>query len=86
MAMKVNRTLDKMGRVIIPSTFREALDLQPESTVSLEVGKDCLIITVASKRCTVCGKGVENRHHTEIKDGKYICFDCAQSVARAMMK
>lgn len=86
MAMKVDRPIDKMGRVVIPSTFREALDLQPESTVSLEVGKDCLIIKVSPKRCTVCEKSVENRHHTEIKDGKYICFDCAQSVARAMMK
>lgn len=86
MGMKVNRPLDKMGRIVIPSDFREALNLQPESRVSVEVGKDCLIITAASKLCTVCGKSVEKRHHTEIKDGKYICFDCAQSVARAMMK
>lgn len=86
MAMKVSRPLDKMGRIVIPSDFREALNLHPESRVSVEVGKDCLIITADSKRCTVCGKNVENRHHTALDSGKYICFECAQNVAKAMMK
>lgn len=86
MSMKVTRQLDKAGRVIIPSDFREAFNIQPGGAVDIEVGKDYLIIKPASKLCTVCAKSVENRHHTELPDGKLICFDCSQNVAKAMMK
>jgi ribosome-binding protein aMBF1 (putative translation factor) len=37
----------------------------------------------------LCGKSVEDKHHTDVninKSQKHICFDCAQAVARAMMR
>lgn len=84
--MKETYRVDKQGRVLIPSNIRQRLNIQPDSMVTVESEKGCVCIRLTKESCALCGKNVEGKHHTKLTDGKLICFNCAQSVARAMMK
>lgn len=78
------------GRVVIPSHFRKALNLNNGGIVTIEMGDDgALRVRATHERCSVCGKNIEGKHHTDVsinKSKKHICFDCAQAIARAMMR
>lgn len=84
--MKATYRVDKQGRVLIPSNIRNRLNIHPDSLVTVEAEKGCICIRPTQNSCALCGKSVEGKHHTKLTDEKLICFVCAQSVARAMMK
>ena len=90
MATKSTRYLDNQGRVIIPSHIRKALNLGPNNVVSVELDdNNCIRIRATDERCSLCGESVSGKGHTTIKAGageKFICYNCAQAVARAMLK
>ena len=84
--MKTTYRVDKQGRVLIPSNIRDKLNIQPDSMVTVEADKGCVCIRLTKISCALCAKNVEGKNHTTLPDGKLICFTCAQTVARAMMK
>lgn len=90
--MSVNSTcrLDQQGRIVLPSHFRKALNIGPGNVVSVDMDDDGAIrVRATHERCSVCGASVEDKHHTDVninKSQKHICFDCAQAIARAMMR
>lgn len=90
MTIKSTRFVDPQGRVVLPNHIRKELNLQPGNTVYVNLDDDGTIrITVAKERCSLCGESVEGQHPTDVPIGrskKKICYNCAQSVARAMMK
>ena len=87
MATKSVHRIDDQGRVVLPSHIRKALNLQSRSAVSVSLDDDGTIrLRAEVARCCICGESVEGKHHTHLSDEKLICFDCAQKVARAMMK
>ena len=90
MATKSLRYVDDQGRIILPSHIRKALNIGKGHTVTLDLDDDGSVrIRAVKERCCICGKGVQNKHCSEVtvgSDKKFVCFDCAQAVSRAMMK
>ena len=68
--------IDKLGRVVIPKSIREALNISHEDEISLYVEEGKLIITKRDQLCTFCKnpKVVQ-----QIKDN-FICGGCLSSI------
>ena len=49
------REIDKLGRVVIPIEFRNALGLESESPVEITAATDRIIIRKHRSRCVLCG-------------------------------
>lgn len=84
------RFVDKQGRIIIPAHIRNDLNIGTGHTVTIEQeGKDSIRIRVVPDRCCICGDAVDNKRFTNVPVGsetKPVCFDCAQAVAKSMMR
>lgn len=91
MATKATRLIDPQGRVILPSHIRHALNLQPGNVVEVDLDDDGTIkIKAIRERCCICGEGVEGDQPTiNLTTGpnrKIMCHNCAQLVARKLLK
>lgn len=84
------RYVDKQGRFILPAPVRKHLDVGKGHTIELILEADNTVrIKAVPERCCVCGDALGEKHHTAVKTGngdKCVCYDCAQNIARAMMK
>lgn len=80
------RFVDKQGRFVLPAYVRKHLKVGKGHTIELFLEADNTVrIKAVPERCCVCGDSVGEKHHTEVND-KLICYECAQAIARAMMK
>ena len=90
MATKSTRFVDNQGRIILPAHIRKALTIGRGHCVTVSLDDDGTIrIKAVPERCCICGDAVDQKHYTEVTvgtDEKIVCFDCAQALARAMMK
>ena len=90
MSVKSTCRLDPQGRIVLPVHFRKALSIGPGNVVSVDMDDDGAIrVRATHERCSVCGNNIDGKHHTDVninKSKKHICFECAQAIARAMMK
>ena len=83
------RYVDDLGRVILPAHIRKAMNLGKGKCIEVTLDEDGTVrIKAIKERCSVCGNAVEGKHHTEIEANgkKLICYECAQAIARAMLK
>lgn len=81
MRTKSTRRLDGQGRVILPAHIRKALNLSPESTVTIEMEDDGSIrIRPTEERCCICGEGVAGapfvQEITVRNETRYVCGYC----------
>lgn len=90
MATKSLRFVDNQGRIILPAHIRKALTIGKGHTVTVELDDDGSIrIRAVKERCCICGDAVNQKNFTEVTvgaDEKIVCYDCAQAIARSMMK
>lgn len=90
MATKSVRRLDDLGRVVLPSNIRKALNLGPRSVVEVDLDDDneTVRIRTTSERCSVCGEPIDGRPHAEVDANgkKLVCYRCAQAVAQDMIR
>lgn len=90
MATKSTRFVDPQGRIILPAHMRQALNIGKGHSVSVRLEADNTIrITAVPERCCACGDAVDQKHYTEFEtsNGKRLaCYECAQALAKAMMK
>lgn len=68
----VRKTIDDLGRIVLPKEIRKSLDFEIRSTVELYVDGDSLIITKSKTSCVFCGS---NEELVEYK-GKSVCSNC----------
>lgn len=89
MATVKTTRMDAQGRVILPPHIRKELNMNPGQLVKVELENGTIKIQPSEDRCSLCGKSVEQQHHTNVTIGpseKRICYNCAQAIARAMMR
>ena len=90
MATKSVRRVDDLGRVVLPSNIRKALNLGPRSVVEVDLADDneTIRIRATSERCSVCGKPIDSKPHAEVETNgkKFVCYICAQAVAQDMIR
>ena len=55
----IYKTVDELGRMVLPKEMREHLDVLPKERVELIVGEDCVILRKHHEGCTFCHKAAE---------------------------
>lgn len=82
------KRVDTQGRVLIPASIRETLNIQPETAVSVRLEGDTIKINVAEERCCICSESVKGKAFFElyggcIKSKKIICNKCLKKIKEA---
>ena len=70
----IERQIDKLGRVVLPISFRKRLNLVENSTVHISLEGDSIIITPSSNFCVLCG--ADSDPHANIK----LCAKCIRRI------
>ena len=59
----IEKSVDNLGRVVLPMKFRKKLGLTTDSKVLLSLTEDSISITPIEQRCALCeGKVPENQN------------------------
>ena len=69
----IQRTVDELGRIVLPADMRESLNLNAGDSVDLVLGQDCLSLRKSVPCCISC-RGTKALHR--LPTGKYLCQTC----------
>ena len=72
MSAGVFRTIDNLGRVVLPSDMRRSLGIAEDDEIELSLEKNSIVIRKRIPGCIFCGR----KTHLSEFDGKYICSGC----------
>ena len=72
------RTLDSLGRIVIPRDFRRALEISESDDLYLSLSDNKIVIEKAKATCAFCDS---TDKLTSFKD-KYICSRCKSSLLK----
>ena len=70
----IERKIDKLGRVVLPISFRKRLNLTENSSVNISLDDDTIFITPTEKRCALCGSN--SALHSDVQ----LCNTCIRRV------
>ncbi len=73
---KPKRSIDKMGRIVIPNDIRKATGLNVGDEVTFEVSGTGILIVPVTKHCTLCGSKYDLVSYCD----KYVCKTCIKSL------
>lgn len=78
--MKFTRSIDDLGRVVIPAEIRKNIGVSMGDKLNVELDGNKVIITNAENRCTFCGKPAT----IKVTDDHLICKSCAKTIQKGM--
>jgi AbrB family looped-hinge helix DNA binding protein len=55
-ASGIERKIDSLGRLVIPSSIRERFALTEGTYVEISILDDVIVLTPLGERCPVCGR------------------------------
>ncbi len=73
--MKLTRKIDKLGRLVLPSDFRSALDIE-RAEVTLTLEDDSITVRKKTPTCRLCGSA------EELNGDFKICRSCIEKIKR----
>ena len=76
MGKGMRRKIDKLGRVVIPKSLRNALGVDLNDEISMTLNGDSIVISKASGICAICNKG---KTFLQINN-KQICQTCYKKI------
>ena len=68
--------IDNLGRVVIPKSIRNALNVKHNDEITMRVENQSLIITKNNSTCSICP---EEKVEVKIKD-KFLCKSCVEAI------
>lgn len=75
----VSRTVDELGRIVIPREFRKTLEIENGTLVSFAIINDCLVVKKVIPSCLICGSTI----NLENVKGKQLCTECKAEIIKA---
>ena len=70
----VKRQIDKLGRIVIPISYRKFLNLSENSYLNIELENNSIIITSQESQCVLCGST------TDLHNKKPLRAKCIKSI------
>lgn len=64
----IERTLDNLGRVVIPSEFRKELGIESNSKVIIMLSDGEIIIKGQKASCALCGEKIDKTKSIRLSD------------------
>ena len=73
------KTIDELGRIVIPGALRRKAGLEPRSKVEIYAERDRIVLRKYEPGCVFCGSSGDT---VEWRD-KLVCRDCLESLKNA---
>ena len=73
--MEITRTIDKLGRIVLPMNFRKQLNLEGQVDVSISLSGNAIVVKGLEGACKICGS---------IKDvsDMRVCSECIRKIKK----
>lgn len=71
------RTIDELGRIVVPIEFRNALNVKPGDFFDMELNGESIIISKVNPACTFCSSTEELISF----EGKTVCKKCCEKIS-----
>ena len=76
----IEKKIDDLGRIVLPSTFRHKLGIAHGDTVNITISKTCMTIAPSNTKCVVCQKVISANKNLNL------CPDCIRAVKEIQAK
>lgn len=73
----IPRTIDRLGRIVVPVEFRRALGIGDHDLVEISLEDDRIVMTKLEQSCTFCRSTRDLRPHRD----KMVCGACVAQLA-----
>ena len=73
----IARTIDRLGRIVVPVEFRRALGIGDHDLVEISLDGDRIVLVKQERVCTFCGAFSELREHRS----KLVCATCVSQLS-----
>jgi transcriptional pleiotropic regulator of transition state genes len=73
----VNRTLDKLGRVVLPMSMRKALGIQVGDDLDVTMEGERIILQKCRNGCVFC----DSTERLVLFNGRKVCGACVESLS-----
>ena len=73
--MEITRTIDKLGRIVLPMDFRKQLNLEGQVDVTISLSGNAMVVKGLEGACKICGS---------IKDvtDMRVCSECIRRIKK----
>ncbi len=75
----IPRTIDRLGRIVVPVEFRRALGIGDHDLVEISLEGDRIVLLKLERVCTFCGGTANLRQHRS----KLVCASCISQLSSA---
>ena len=69
--------VDKLGRIVIPKTYRDALNLNKNPWVDISITEGLITVKPIATICRLCGKTFDHNEDFQL------CLDCLSDIRNA---
>ena len=63
----IERKIDNLGRIVIPISYRKALGLKSEDSLTISLKKDEIIISAKKHVCAICGNAMDRAENMRVQ-------------------
>lgn len=70
----IERRVDKLGRIVLPISYRQRLNLTENSRVNISMDSNMIIITPKYAYCALCGSNMNLHRNLPV------CSDCIKVI------
>lgn len=75
-ALGIVRTVDKLGRIVLPAELRKTMDYDVDEPLEIFVDDDKVILKKYNPSCLFCGSSENTVKYKE----KLVCAECARKL------
>lgn len=72
----IARSVDSLGRVVLPKELRDVMDIPPGEPLELFIDDDRIILKKFTHNCVFCGEGSDVQFYKD----RAICRECADDI------
>lgn len=76
------RSIDSLGRIVIPKGIRQSLNIKQGELLNLNLSGKKIIISKNTKVCASCGKDYDLAACGDI----VLCFECAERISKNILE
>ncbi len=73
----ISRTIDRLGRIVVPVEFRRALGIGDHDLVEISLDGHRIVMVKQERTCTFCGASADLREHRS----KLVCAACVSQLS-----
>ena len=78
-SLGILRPIDKLGRIVIPTSLRKSLNLNTDDPMEIYVDGSSIILKKYEPTCVFCG----DAKNITVYKGKNVCANCIKELKKA---